>query len=114
MNERWTNERWTNEGMNEHKKDEPKPVWLELSGNTGWLLYNGYAPFRIKAVVLRLTVGEIAELVGEDLRVTNLGIYIAMRVPINPIVYIRIGDIVTQLHRKSPIDSASFELGRST
>ena len=52
--------------MNEHKNDEPEPVWWELSGNTGWLLYNGNAPFRIKAVVLRLAVGEIAELVGED------------------------------------------------
>ena len=99
--------------MNEHKTDEPEPVWRELSGNTGWLLYNGNAPFGIKAVVLRLTVGEIAELVGEDLRVTNLGIYIAMRVPVNPIINPRIGNIVTQLHRKSPIDSASFELGRS-
>ena len=49
------------------KKDEPKPVWRELSGNTGWLLNNGNAPFGIKAVVLRLAVGEIAELVGEDL-----------------------------------------------
>ena len=46
--------------MKEHKKDEPEPVWWELSGNTGWLLYNGNAPFRIKAVVLRLAVGEIA------------------------------------------------------
>ena len=80
----------------------------------GWLLYNGNAPFGIKAVVLRLAVGEIAELVGEDVCVTNLGIYIAMRVPVNPVIYTRISNIVTQLHRKSPIDSASFELGRST
>ena len=77
------------------------------------MLYNGYAPFGIKAVVLRLAVGEIAELVGEDLRVTDLGIYIAMRVTVNPIINPRIGDLVTQLHRKSPIDSASLELGRS-
>ena len=77
------------------------------------MLYNGNAPFGIKAVVLRLAVGEIAELVGEDLRVTNLGIYIAMRVPVNPIINPRIGDIVAQLNRKSSIDSASFELGRS-
>ena len=100
--------------MNEHKKDEPELVWWELSGNAEWLLYNGNAPFRIKAVVLRLAVGEIAELVGKDLCVTNLGIYIAMRVPINPIINPRIGDIVTQLNRKSSIDSASFELRRST
>ena len=84
---------------------------MELSGNAEWLLYNGNAPFGIKAVVLRLAVGEIAELVGEDLRVTDLGIYIAMRVPVNPVIYTRIGNI--QLHRKCPIDSASFELGRS-
>jgi len=32
----------------------------ELFGNTGWLLYNGNAPFGIKAVVLRLAVREIA------------------------------------------------------
>ena len=102
------------ERFNEHKKDEPEPVCRELSGNTGWLLYNGNAPFGIKAVLLRLAVGEIAELVGEDLRVTDLGIYIAMRVPVNPVIYTRIGNIVTQLHRKCPIDSASFELGRST
>ena len=101
------------ERMNGHKKDEPEPVWRELSGNTEWLLDNGNAPFGIKAVVLRLAVGEIAELVGEDLRVTNLGIYIAMRVPVNPVIYTRISNIVTQLHRKCPIDSASFELGRS-
>ena len=63
--------------------------------------------------MLRLAVGEIAELVGEDLRVADLGIYIAMRVPINPIINPRIGNIVTQFHRKSPIDSASLELGRS-
>ena len=86
---------------------------MELSGNAEWLLDNGNAPFGIKAVVLRFAVGEIAELVGEDLRVTNLGIYIAMRVPVNPVIDIRIGDIVTQLHRKSSIDSASLELGRS-
>ena len=95
------------------KKDEPEPVWRELSG-TGWLLYNSYAPFGIESVVLRLAVGEVAELVGEDLRITDLGIYIAMRVTINPVIYTRFGNIVTQLHRKSPIDSASFELGRST
>ena len=88
------------ERFNEHKKDEPEPVWWELSGNTGWLLYNSYAPFGIKAV-------------GEDLCVTDLGIYIAMRVPVNPIIYTGISNIVTQLHRKGPIDSASFELGRS-
>lgn len=87
---------------------------LVLVGFPEWLLYNGYAPFGIKAVVLRLAVGEIAELIGEDLRVTDLGIYIAMRVPVNPVIYTRISNIVTQLHRKSPIDSASFELGRST
>ena len=86
---------------------------MELSGNAGWLLDNGNAPFGIKAVLLRLAVGEIAELVGEDLRVADLSIYIAMRVPVNPVINPRIGDIVTQLHRKSPIDSASFELGRS-
>ena len=86
---------------------------LELFGNTGWLLYNGNAPFGIKAVLLRLAVGEIAEVVGEDLRVADLGIYIAMRVPVNPIIYTRIGNIVTQFHRKCPVDSASFELGRS-
>ena len=51
---------------------------MELSGNTEWLLYNGNAPFGIKAVVLRLAVGEIAKLIGEDLRITDLGIYIAM------------------------------------
>jgi len=51
---------------------------LVLVGFPEWLLYNGYAPFGIKAVVLRLAVGEIAQLVGEDLRVTDLGIYIAM------------------------------------
>ena len=100
--------------MNEHKKDELEPVWWELFGNAEWLLYNGNAPFGIKAVVLRLAVGEIAELVGEDLRVTDLGVHIAMRVPVNPIINTRISNIVTQLHRKSPIDSASFELGRST
>ena len=66
------------DGMNEQKKNEPEPVMLELFGNTGWLLYNSYAPFGIKAVVLRLAVGEIAELVGEDFRITDLGIYIAM------------------------------------
>ena len=110
MNERRTNERRTNERA---QKDEPEPVWRELFGNAGWLLYNGNAPFGIKAVVLRLAVGEIAELVGEDLRVTDPGIYIAMRVPVNPIIYTRISNIVTQLHRKSPIDSASLELGRS-
>ena len=99
--------------MNEHQKDEPEPVWWELFGNAEWLLYNGNAPFGIKAVVLRLAVGEIAELVGKDLRVTDLGIYIAMRVPVNPIIYTRISNIVTQLHRKCPVDSASFELGRS-
>ena len=33
-------------------------------------LLDCYAPFRIKAVVLRLAVGEIAELVGEYLRMT--------------------------------------------
>ena len=71
------------------KKDEPEPVWRELSGNAGWLLYNGYAPFRIESVVLRLAVGEIAELVGKDLRVSDLGIYIAMRVPVNPVIDIR-------------------------
>ena len=54
------------------KNDEPEPVWRELSGNAGWLLYNGNVPFGIKAVVLRLAVGEIAELVGEDLRVADL------------------------------------------
>ena len=86
--------------------------WRLIFGSR-WLLYNGNAPFGVKAVVLRLAVGEIAKLVGEDLRVTNLGIYIAMRVPVNPIIYTRIGNIVTQLHRKSPIDSASLELGRS-
>ena len=46
--------------MNEHKKDEPEPVWRELFGNAEWLLYNGNAPFRIKVVVLRLAVREIA------------------------------------------------------
>jgi hypothetical protein len=54
------------ERINEHKNDEPEPVWRELFGNTGWLLSNGNAPFGIKAVVLRLAVGEIAELVGEE------------------------------------------------
>ena len=102
------------ERVNEDKKDEPKPVWRELFGNAKWLLYNGNAPFGIKAVVLRLAVGEIAKLIGEDLRVTNLGIYIAMRVTVNPVIYTRIGNIVTQLHRKSPIDTASLELGSST
>ena len=86
---------------------------LVLIGFPEWLLYNGNAPFGIKAVVLRLAVGEIAELVGEDLRLADLGIYIAMRVPINPIINARIGNIVTQLNRKSSIDSSSFELGRS-
>ena len=86
---------------------------LVLVGFTEWLLYNGNAPFRVKAVVLRLAMGEVAELVGEDLCVTDLGIYIAMRVPVNPVIYTRISNIVTQLHRKCPIDSASFELGRS-
>ena len=100
--------------MNEHTKDAPEPVWWELFGNAEWLLYNGNAPFGIKAVVLRLAVGEIAELVGKDLCVTNLGIYIAMRVPVNPVIYTRVSNIVTQFHRKCPIDSASFELGRST
>ena len=99
--------------MYEHKKRRAGARLRELSGNTGWLLYNGNAPFGIKAVVLRLAVGEIAELVGEDLCVTNLGIYIAMRVPVNPVIYTRVSNIVTQFHRKSPIDSASFELGRS-
>ena len=99
--------------MYEHKKRRAGARLRELSGNTGWLLYNGNAPFGIKSVVLRLAVGEIAELVGEDLRVTNLGIYIAMRVPVNPIINPRISNIVTQLHRKCPVDSASFELGRS-
>ena len=86
---------------------------LVLVGFSEWLLYNGNASFGIKAVVLRFAVREIAKLIGEDLRVTDLGIYIAMRVPVNPIINPRIGDIVTQLHRKSPIDSASLELGRS-
>ena len=101
------------ERFNEFQKRRAEARLRELFGNAGWLLYNGNAPFGIKAVVLRLAVGEIAELVGEDLCVTNLCIYIAMRVPVNPVIYTRIGNIVTQLHRKSPIDSASFELGRS-
>ena len=86
---------------------------LVLVGFPEWLLNNGNAPFGIKAVVLRLAVREIAKLIGEDLCLTYLCIYIAMRVPINPIINPRIGDIVTQLNRKSPIDSASLEFGRS-
>lgn len=59
-------ERMNVERINEHKKDEPEPVCWELFGNSGWLLYNGNAPYGIKAVVLRLALGKITELVGEE------------------------------------------------
>ncbi len=53
-----------------------------------------YMSFRVKAIVLWFAMGEIAKLIREDLRLTDLCIDIAMRVTIDPIVYSRIGNIV--------------------
>ena len=50
---------------------------------------------------------DVAELVGENLRLADLRVDIAMRVTIDPIVDIRIRDIIAQLYRESTIDCAS-------
>ena len=71
-------------------------------------------PFGVKAVVLWFAMGEIAKLVREYLRFTNLRIDIAMRVTIDPVVNSRIGNIISQLNRKGTIDRTVFELRRST
>ena len=55
---------------------------------------------------------DVAELVGENLRLADLRVDIAMRVTIYPIVYIRICDIIAQLHRKRAIDRAASKLLR--
>ena len=57
-----------------------------------------------------LAMRDVAELVGDDLRLADLRINIAMRVTIDPIVDIRICDIIAQLHSKCAIDSAVTEL----
>ena len=53
---------------------------------------------------------DVAELVGENLRFADLRVNVAMRVTIYPIVYIRICDIIAQLHRKRAIDRAASKL----
>ena len=50
---------------------------------------------------------DVAELVGENLRLADLRVDIAMRVTIDPIVDIRIRDIIAQLYRESTIDRAA-------
>ena len=56
-----------------------------------------------------LTVGDVAQLVGENVCVADLGIYITVRMTVNPIVDVRGTDIIAQLHGKGTINVASAE-----
>ena len=47
---------------------------------------------------------DVAELIGEDLRLSDLRVNVAMRVAIYPIVDTRICDIIAQLYRKRTIN----------
>ena len=53
---------------------------------------------------------DIAKLVGEDIRLADLCVNVAMRVTINPVVDIRVHNIIAQLHRKRAIDRAASKL----
>ena len=55
---------------------------------------------------------DIAELVGKNFRLTDLRVNVAMRVTINPVVDIRIRNIIAQLNRERAIDRAASKLLR--
>ena len=69
-------------------------------------------PLWVKTVVLWFAMGAVAKLIGENMRLANLRIDIAMRVTIDPVINSRISNIVSQLNRKGTIDSTAFELRR--
>ena len=69
-------------------------ISVSYSNTKNATIRDRYMSFRVKAIVLWFAMGEIAELIREDLRFSNGCIYIPMRVTINPIVNTRIGNIV--------------------
>ena len=42
------------------------------------------------------SVGDITQLIGEDEGVANMRVNVAVRMSINPVVYVRVGNVVAQ------------------
>ncbi len=56
------------------------------------------------------TVGDITQLIGEDLCVANLCVDVSVRMSVKIVVDAGVGNIVAQLHSKSSIDKAVTKL----
>lgn len=85
------------------------PPMVKLGGG-GRGLHNFNTSARGEAVVQELAMRDVAELVGEDMRVAENHIDIAMRVTINPVINIRTSNKIAQLNRECAIDNATLEL----
>ena len=58
-------------------------------------------------------MGDITQLIGENVSVANMRIDVSMRMTVNPIVDAGVGNIVDQLHSESTIDKAVTKLLRT-
>lgn len=58
-----------------------------------------------------LSVGDIIQLIGKNVSITNLCIDVSMRMTINPIIDVGFGHIITQFYGESTINEAVTKFG---
>lgn len=61
-----------------------------------------------------LSVGDITQLIGKNVSITNLCIDVSMRMTINPIIDVGFGYIITQFYGESTINEAVTKIWCST
>lgn len=69
---------------------------------------------RLKTILQVFSVGNVAQLIRDNLSRSNLRIYITMRVTIHPVIDVYISNKVAQLYRKRTIYEAASKLRRRT